>query len=180
KTLVAFFAQSNDLGWVLADPQKELLLTLSNEDFDGGESARALCLMQQYLWKGDAANARHWADKAANALEKELRDNPKDDQRIGLRGWALACLGRTEDAIRDARRAVEMRPVSTDANGGAYNLELLAKTYVAAGQPEKAIDTLEELLKAPYWISDRWLAIDPNYAPLRGNPRFQKLIGGKS
>jgi len=69
-----------------------------------------------------------------------------------------------------------LRPVASDSVGGAYNLEVLARIYVVAGQPDKAIDTLEDLLKIPYPISGRWLAIDPNYAPLRGNPRFEKLI----
>ena len=30
----------------------------------------------------------------------------------------------------------------------------------------------------PALISAGWLKIDPNYAPLRGNPRFEKLVAG--
>jgi len=44
------------------------------------------------------------------------------------------------------------------------------------GEPEKALDRLEPLLKIPYWLSPAWLEIDPNFNPLRKNPRFQKLI----
>jgi hypothetical protein len=68
-------------------------------------------------------------------------------------------------------------PASSDTILGPYILEHLAKTYTVVGQPDKAIDTLEELLKIPYWVSARSIAIDPNYASLRGNPRFQKLVG---
>ncbi len=32
-------------------------------------------------------------------------------------------------------------------------------------------------MKLPFYVLPRWLAIDPNYAPIRGNRRFQKLIG---
>jgi eukaryotic-like serine/threonine-protein kinase len=82
--------------------------------------------------------------------------------------------------LREARRGVELTPLSKDADFAPYVLEILARVYVVAGQQDKAIDTLEQVLKVPYYVSTRWLAIDPNYASLRGNPRFQKLIGGKS
>jgi len=176
KSFVAFMANSNDLGWLLSDSQKQLLLTLTPEDFDGDEVAVALCSMQQSRWKGDAAGARQWADKARRGLEAQIQATPNDDQRHLLLGLALAYLGRNEEAFREGLRALELRPVASDSVGGAYNLEVLARIYVVAGQPDKAIDTLEDLLKIPYPISGRWLAIDPNYAPLRGNPRFEKLI----
>ena len=41
---------------------------------------------------------------------------------------------------------------------------------------EKASNALEPLLKVPHSLSPGWLAIDPNFAPLRGNPRFEKLV----
>jgi hypothetical protein len=30
-----------------------------------------------------------------------------------------------------------------------------------------------------YRLSPGWLRIDPTFAPLRGNPRFQRLAAGK-
>ena len=62
---------------------------------------------------------------------------------------------------------------------GSYALMLLARTYVMAGQPERAIDQLEPLLKAPNEYGAGWLRIDPAFAPLKGNPRFEKLLAGK-
>ena len=44
------------------------------------------------------------------------------------------------------------------------------------GEPEKALDQLEPLMKIPYYVSPAWLKIDPNFDPIRGNPRFQKLV----
>jgi hypothetical protein len=51
----------------------------------------------------------------------------------------------------------------------------LARVYVMTGQPERAIDELEPLLRIPCWISPGQLRADPVWAPLRSNPRFQRL-----
>jgi hypothetical protein len=47
------------------------------------------------------------------------------------------------------------------------------------GEPEKALDELDPLLRMPYTLSPAWLRIDPNFAPLRGNARFEQLVAGK-
>jgi hypothetical protein len=52
------------------------------------------------------------------------------------------------------------------------------RIYVLEGEPEKALDQLEPLLQTPCYLSSGWLKIEPNFDPLRGNPRFQKLVAG--
>ena len=47
------------------------------------------------------------------------------------------------------------------------------------GEPEKALDQLEPLLKMPYSLSPAWLRIDPTLAPLKGNPQLEKLVAGR-
>ena len=70
-------------------------------------------------------------------------------------------------------------PVSKNARDGSYIQHQLVWIHILVGEPEKALDRLEPLLKVPYLLSPGWLRIDPNFDPLRKNPRFQKLVAGK-
>jgi TolB-like protein/Tfp pilus assembly protein PilF len=176
--LVAYLATYFDLVWVLDEEQRELLLRLTPSAFDDDRSGWALCLAQAYSLKGDAANLRNYADEARKATEEQLRTAPKDAQRHVVLGLALAYLGRKAEAIREGERGVALGPVSKDAFFGTYFQHLLVRIYTLVGEHEKALDVLEPLLKIPYYLSPGWLKIDPNFDPLRKNPRFQKLVAG--
>ncbi len=128
--------------------------------------------------KGDAANVRVYAEKAGKVLEEQLRLSPEDAQRHAVLGLALAYLGRKEEAIREGERGVALLPMTTDAIGGVYMQHLLARIEILVGEPDKALERLQSLLKIPSFLSSGWLKIDPNFDPLRANPRFQKLVAG--
>jgi hypothetical protein len=91
---------------------------------------------------------------------------------------ALAYLGRKAEAMREGERATELNPLTKDANRGPSTQLRLATIYAIVAEPEKAIDRLEALLKVPYFVSPGWLRIDPTFASLRGNPRFERLVAG--
>jgi hypothetical protein len=75
---------------------------------------------------------------------------------------------------------MELLPISRDAYSGAYNQHQLVRIYIVLGEQEKALDALEPLLNIPYYLSPGWLAVDPNFALLKGNPRFEKLLKAKA
>jgi len=177
--LVASLAQYNDLVWVLDEGQRALLLRLTPSAFDDDKGTWAICLAQAYALRGDAANVRTLAEESSEAFEEQLRASPNDAQRHVFLGLALAYLGRKEEAIREGLRGVALQPVAKDAYTGPYIQHQLVRIYMLVGDPEKALDQLDPLLKIPYYLSPGWLKIDPNFDPLRKNPRFQKLVAGK-
>jgi hypothetical protein len=62
---------------------------------------------------------------------------------------------------------------------GSYWLHQLVRVYILAGQPEKAIDSLERLLKIHYYVSPAWLTIDTQLRfPARQIRAFQKRVAG--
>ena len=176
--LVAFVAYYWDLVWVLDDERRDLLMRLTPSAFDDDRGAWALCLAQAAALKSDAANVQTYAEEARKAYEEQLRAAPEDPTRRVSLGLSLAYLGRKEEAIREGERGVALDPVSNDALNGPYYKHQLARIYILVGEPEKALDQLEPILKMPYYLSPAWLKIDPNFDPLRSNPRFQKLVAG--
>jgi tetratricopeptide (TPR) repeat protein len=178
-TVAAFFGNYWDLYWALDEHEQDLIPRLTPSAFGEDRGAWGIVLAQVLYLRGNTAKARAYADSTRIAFEEVLRAAPEDDQHHALLGIALAIMGRKADAIREAQRAVELRGLSKDAYSGAYNQHLLARTYTLVGEYDKAIDVLEPLLKVPYFVSPAWLKVDPNFAPLRGNPRFQRLVAGQ-
>jgi TolB-like protein len=176
--LVAYIASYWDLYWLLDDQQQALLLRLTPTAFDDDRGNWGEVLAETYALRGDTLRARAYADSARQAFEAQLREAPNDAQRHVLLGVVLGYLGRRAEAIKEGERGVALLPVSRDAYGGSYNLHQLVRIYILVGEQEKALDQLEQLLKAPYYLSPGWLKVDPTFDPLRKNPRFQKLIGG--
>ncbi|HTG49996.1 MAG TPA: tetratricopeptide repeat protein, partial [Gemmatimonadales bacterium] len=176
--LVTFFANYWDLFWVLDDDQQRLLLRLPPGAYDGDRGAWGIVRAQTYFLRGDTAMARVYADSARLGTEQTLADTPDDPQRRIVLGLALAYMGRKAEAIREGERGLALLPASGDGYTGPYLQHMLARIYILAGEPEKALDRLEPLLRTPYYLSPGWLRIDPTFDPLRKHPRFRKLVEG--
>jgi serine/threonine-protein kinase len=178
--VAAYVALYGDLGWVLDDAGQRLVLSLGPEAFDGDRAAQAIVRAQLYGWRGDMALARAWGDSAARLFRPQVRESPGDAQRHSMLGLSLAYAGRYDEAIAEAKRGVELGPVSADAEFAPYYMHLLTRVYLLAGRKEAALDELEAIMKMPYYVTPAWLKIDPTFAPLHGDPRFERLAAGRA
>jgi serine/threonine-protein kinase len=174
--LAYHFARFEELGWLLNDEQRRRVLELDADFYEGDRGNWGLVNAQLHAMRGQPALSRAYADSAQLAYEKSIREEPNDGQLHALRGLSLAFLGRPEDAIREAERAVELVPIEKDAWFGPYLQLQLARVHMMVGSKDRAVELLEPLVEVPNNLSKAWLRVDPTFDPLRKHPGFQALV----
>jgi tetratricopeptide (TPR) repeat protein len=137
---------------------------------------RAQWLGEIHGLRGEPEIARSHYDEARRVLEDRLAQSPADPRHYASLGIVCAGLGRAEDAVRTARRGVELLPMTKEALRGAYSVEALARVYTMTGHRDAAVAQLSELLSRPSHVSAGPLRLDPRWDPLRGHPRFEQLL----
>ena len=173
---VSYFATYFEMFWLLTPEQQRLALRLPPSEFDDDRGSWGLAIAGIARLMGDSATARAYGDSARIALEEQLRGAPDDAQLHVLHGVALAHTGRKAEAIHEGERGVTLLPISADAVNAPYMAHQLARIYIMVGEPDQALDRLEELLRVPYLLSPAWLQADPTFDPIRKHPRFARLV----
>ena len=91
-------------------------------------------------------------------------------------GLIDAGLGRKEQALREGRRAVELVRGEKDALVGPTMIKYLAVIAAWVGETDLACNQLALLIRDPSTVSYRQLKLMPFWDPLRGDPRFEKIV----
>jgi TolB-like protein/Flp pilus assembly protein TadD len=123
------------------------------------------------------APAAHAAFMVARAeTEKLVRAQPENVKPLSALAFIDAELGDKEKAIREGRTACDMVPVAKDAIDGVLLVNNLARVYSLTGENDLAIKQLEIVSKIPCGPSYGELRLEPEWDPLRGDPRFEKIV----
>jgi tetratricopeptide (TPR) repeat protein len=178
RTVAVYMATYYELFWVLDSAQQALVIDSRVEDFEGDMGSWGLAHANILAAWGDRARSRAYADSGRAAFAKDLTATPDDPQLHSLLGLTLALMGRTDEAVEQARRGTALLPAEQNSDLKPYLEEILARIYVMAGQPEKAVERLEVVLALPSAVSRAWLKIDPHFAPIRNHPAFVRLVSG--
>jgi tetratricopeptide (TPR) repeat protein len=106
-----------------------------------------------------------------------LRDRNDQPRLLSWLAMVDAALGRKEEALQEARHAVELEPISHDAIYGPEMVGNLAIVYSWVGDRDRAIEQLSSIASSPGFApSYGELKFDPRWDELRGDPRFEKIV----
>jgi len=108
--------------------------------------------------------------------EKIVGAQPDYGPPLCVLGLIDAGLGRKEDALHEGRRAVELLPVEKDAIIGKLMIEYLAMIAAWVGDKDLACERLAIAVRPPSTVSYGQLKLLPFWDPLRGDPRFEKIV----
>ena len=126
--------------------------------------------------KGDAAAAHQAFTAARVEVARTLSERGEFPQPLSVLAMIDAALENKEEAVAEGRRASQLLPVAQDAITGADILMHLAITYVWCGDKDQALEQLSILSKIPSEVNYGILRLDPVWDPLRGDPRFEKIV----
>ena len=127
----------------------------------------------------DGARARTAFEAARAQQEKIVQAQPDYGPALCVLSIIDAALGRNELALDEGRRAIALTPVEKDVVNGSRVLQYFAITATWAADKDFALQQLEAGLRAPaasQMLSYGALKLLPFWDPLRGDPRFEKIV----
>ena len=149
----------------------------------------SLLRAQSYEALGEHARARSNYEAARLLLTDSIAAHPDEihldyatstpaaRMRIAL-GLAYAGLGRKQEAVREARRAMKLVPLSGNLPPAMAIMADAVEVFARAGERNAGFELIELLLGMPAGreLSVALLRADPVYDPLRNDPRFEQVL----
>jgi tetratricopeptide (TPR) repeat protein len=127
----------------------------------------------------DEARARTAFEAARAQQEKIIQAQPDYGPALCVLALIDAALGKKDLALNEGRRAIALTPLEKDVVNGSRVLQYFAITATWAADKEFALQQLEAGLRAPaasQMLSYGALKLLPFWDPLRGDPRFEKIV----
>jgi TolB-like protein/class 3 adenylate cyclase len=150
---------------------EEIQLSFGNVNFNHPFVEGVIAQMTR---EDDKARAAFTAARAEQ--EKVVQAQPSYGRALCVLGLIDAGLGRKEDALREGRRAVELLPVARDASDSAELVKYLAMIAAWVGEKDLACEKLASIIHRPGPLTYGDLKLMPYWDPLRGDPRFEKIV----
>jgi TolB-like protein/Tfp pilus assembly protein PilF len=126
--------------------------------------------------RGETQAARTAFDAARVQQEALVRAQPAHAPTLCALALIDAGLGKKEEALREGRRAVELLPMERDSLVGADMIYGFAIICAWVGENDLAFQQLEIATQKPCELSYGQLKLHPFWDPLRGDPRFEKIV----
>jgi tetratricopeptide (TPR) repeat protein len=126
--------------------------------------------------QSDSPKARTAFTGARSEVEKTVEQQPDFASAVSLFGMIDAGLERKEEGLKQGQRACELLPVSKDAIDGVSLAINLAQIYAWTGEKDRAIEQIAAVESVPNPLSYGLLKLHPYWDPLRGDPRFEKIV----
>jgi TolB-like protein/class 3 adenylate cyclase/Tfp pilus assembly protein PilF len=124
----------------------------------------------------DDQGARSAFTAAQVEQERTIQAQPNYGPPLCVLGLIDAGLGRKEEALREGRRAVQLLPVEKDAINGIAMVKYLAMIAAWVGDNDLACEQLAVAVHPPSRLTYGQLKLLPFWDPLRGDPRFEKIV----
>ncbi len=140
------------------------------EAFQAREDYQAVFFAaQSHEALGNESEALAAYSRALDVTEKHMDLNPDDARAATMRAVSLCRLGRLEEGVHWAQRALAIDPEDAAVR---YNVACL---YSLEGMKDEAIACLEDAIRVGFG-NRAWIEHDPDLNPLRGDPRFEALL----
>src|SRR5206468_3737099 len=120
--------------------------------------------------RGDKQKALAAFAAARKKVEATWGDKAKDASYFADVARLDAGLGRKEEAIREAQRAVDLQPIAKDSLNGPAWVTNLALVYAWTGERDRALEQLEIVATISGYSTTF-----PSYGDLRFNPCWDSL-----